>query len=113
MNYDLSFPKTKQRILILGDSFTFGPYLPNQRTFSGIIESRHRDKEIINAGVSEYTIDDELGLFVEKAKYLEPDITVLQVCDNDLYGMIFYKKQLFSRKQKKYQASAEEKNFFK
>jgi hypothetical protein len=52
-----------------------------------------------------------LGLFVEKAKYLEPDNTVLQILENDLYEMIFYKKELFSRKQKKYLPSVDEKKF--
>jgi hypothetical protein len=113
MNYDLSFPKKKQRVLILGDSFTYGPYLPNQQTFSGILESRYRDKEIINAGVDGYTIADELDLFVENARYTEPDITVLQVTDNDIYGMIFFKKQLFNRKKKNYLPSVEESEFLK
>ena len=113
MNYDLFFPKKKQRVLILGDSLTFGPYLQNQYTFSGILESRYRYKEIINAGVCGYTIDDELGLFIERAKYSEPDITVLQVLDNDLYGMIFFKKKLFSRKKGNFLPSEEEIEFLK
>jgi hypothetical protein len=111
MNYDLSFPKKKQRVLILGDSFTYGPYLPNQQTFPGILERHYEDKEIINAGIDGYTIADELGLFIEKARYTEPDITILQVLDNDIYGMIFYKRQLFSREKKDYWPSIEEREF--
>ena len=94
--YDLE-EKGKQRILILGDSFTFGPYLPNHDTYPALFEQINNDIEVINAGVAGYTITDEASLFVEKAQFVAPDITILQVLDNDLYGMFYFKKNLFDR----------------
>lgn len=110
-DYDLNFPKLKQRILFLGDSFTFGPYLNNHDTYTGILQKKYDNKEIINAGVAGYTISDEAELFSEKAKYTEPDITFIQVLDNDLAGMFYFKKNQFDRKNRVFQASKLEKEF--
>jgi len=111
MDYDLTFPKKKQRILVLGDSVTFGPYLPNHHTYPYLLERKYSDKEVINAGVAGYTITDELSLFVERARYVEPDITILQVLDNDIFGLFFFKKNEFDRKKRFYQPSVLEKKY--
>lgn len=111
MDYNLTFPKKKQRILILGDSCTFGPYLDNHDTFSALLDKKYPDKEVINAGIAGYTITDEVSLFIERAKYVEPDITILQVLDNDIYGLFYFKKNLSDRKEKVYQPSKVEIEF--
>ena len=41
---------------------------------------------------------EEKSLFEDRARYIEPDITVLQVLDNDIYGLFYYKKMDFGRK---------------
>jgi len=99
MNYDLSEEKEKQRILVLGDSYTFGPYLDNHDTYPALLDEKYPDKEIINAGIAGYTITDEVSLFFERAKYTEPDITILQVTDNDIFGLFYFKKNEFDRKK--------------
>lgn len=99
MAYDLTFPKQKQRLLFLGDSFTFGPYLANHETYCGLLQKKYPNKEIINAGVAGYTITDELSLFQERAKFAEPDLVFLQVLDNDLFGLFFLKRNEFDRKR--------------
>ncbi len=113
MEYDLTFPKQRQRILILGDSYTFGPYLPNHHCYPNLLDKKYPEKEIINAGIAGYTILDELALFTERAKYVEPDITILQVLDNDLYGFFYFQKNLFDRnkQQKQFTPSSEEIRF--
>ncbi len=90
MKDDLAFPKTKQRILNLGDSFTFGAYLNNQDIFTDVLNRRFKDKEFVNAGICGSTITDELALFVGKARYVDPDIVILQVLDNDLSGLFYF-----------------------
>lgn len=111
-NFDLEFPKQKQRILFLGDSFTYGPYVSNYGTFPEILNQKFSgEKEFINAGIAGYTITDEVGLFLERAKYAEPDITILQVLDNDLYGLFYFKKNQFDRQHKKYEPTGLETYF--
>lgn len=89
---DLSFPKTKQRILVLGDSYTFGPFLSNPHPYPNLLDRRFLDKEIINAGIMGYSIPDQLELFQKRAKYAEPDIVVLAVYTNDLSDLSFFKR---------------------
>lgn len=45
MDADLVFPAKRQRILILGDSYTFGPHLHNQDTFPGLLSSEDHSRE--------------------------------------------------------------------
>ncbi len=99
MDYDLNFPKQKQRILVLGDSFTFGPYLNNHDTYPVLLNKKYPDKEVINAGIASYTIEDEAFLFLERAKFAEPDIVILQVLDNDITGFFASSRNKFNRKK--------------
>lgn len=82
------------RVLCIGDSFTFGPYVSNQDTFPSIAEellnhsqSNHKF-EILNAGVVGYFLRRQKDLYISQARGVEPDIVVLQVLDNDLSGYI-------------------------
>ncbi len=93
MEYPLTFPKTQQRVLILGDSYTFGPFLPNPHVYPNMLDREDPEREIINAGIMGYTIPDELQLFHDKAQYAEPDIVVLQVYSNDILDLSFLKRQ--------------------
>ena len=80
MNHNLTFPKKKQTILILGDGNIFCPYLNNELIPTDILQKRHPDKEIINAGVNHYTMDDYESLYREKARFTEADLVL--VCTN-------------------------------
>jgi hypothetical protein len=113
MTRELAFPKHRQRILMLGDSVTFGPFLNNQDTYPELLNRLFPNKEFINAGVEGYTIVDEAALLRERAKYVEPDITLLQVLDNDIYGLFFFKLNLFNREGKNYQPSELQKEFLR
>ena len=112
MEYNLEFPKQKQRILILGDSVTFGPYLDNHHVYPNLLDKKYQRKEIINAGKAGYTITDETSLFLERAKYVEPDIVILQVLDNDIFGLFYFKQNEFDRKRRKFKPSKTELEFF-
>jgi lysophospholipase L1-like esterase len=109
MSEELSVPKKKQRILFLGDSFTFGPYLKNSDTFPGLLSHKFPDKEFLNAGVAGYNIEDEKGLFIERAKYTESDLIILQVLDNDISDYFFFKRNFFNRQRKVYEITETEK----
>ncbi len=97
MDHDLEFPKRRQRILLLGDSFTFGINLHDVHTYPAILQSLLTECEIVNAGVPGYSIPQEAGLFSERARYVEADVTVLQVLFNDLYGFFYFERSLFAR----------------
>ncbi len=111
MGYDITFPKKKQRILALGDSYTFGNGLPNHHTYPYLLGTKYPDKEFINAGVSGYTIIDEASLFAERAKYVEPDITLLQVVDNDISDLFYFSRNLCGRKGNIFKPSKLETDF--
>jgi len=108
---DLLKEKSKQRVLILGDSFTFGPFLPNHDTYPSLLEQFNSKLEVMNAGICGYTITDETSLFIERAQYIAPDITILQVLDNDIFGLFFFKKNTFDRKKNLYYPTPQEINF--
>jgi lysophospholipase L1-like esterase len=96
---DVIFPKSneKTRILFIGDSFTFGPYLDNHDGYPQLVEQKTENIEAINAGIAGYTVCDEYSYFADRGKYIEPDIVVLQVVDNDLYGFFPHKQKAFCR----------------
>ena len=100
MDYDFPIGTSKQKILVLGDSIAFGPYLPGHDTFPAILDRMLPDAIVMNAGISGFTITSELSLFSEKAKYVNPDIVVLEVYSNDLYDLFFFKQNFFDRKGK-------------
>jgi lysophospholipase L1-like esterase len=111
MNYDLVFPKSKPRILCLGDSFTFGPFMANFNTYPGLLQQKLPEFEVINAGICGYTISDEAALFTERAKYTEPDLIILQVVDNDLSDFFAHHRETFARERRAYAASPPEEEF--
>ena len=81
------------RVLCLGDSFTFGPYVANHETYPAVAEAilrktLNKEIEVLNAGQSGYSMSQELELYKERAQNANADIIVLQVLDNDLQGYI-------------------------
>ena len=112
MGYDLHFPKIKQRILLLGDSQIYSPFLDNSRIASELLQQRFPDKEIINAGMLGYTIEDYLSLLTQKTKYAEPDIIILVTNPNDIGDMYFTQRNHMSRFKKAYKPTEAEKTLY-
>jgi len=83
----LLLKNTRQRILAIGDSFTYGLHIDNHETWPAILELQNPEREIVNAGIPGHTITHQLDLFVNRARLIAPDITILQVLDNDLLGV--------------------------
>ena len=69
--------KTRLRILILGDSFTFGDGVSDAETYSYFLQQMLPHTEIINMGVHGYGHDQMLILFREEGVKYEPDIVIL------------------------------------
>jgi hypothetical protein len=76
-DFPYSKNKEKLRILILGDSFTFGDDVSDDETYSSYLQAMLPDTEIINMGVHGYGHDQMLILFKEEGVKYQPDIVIL------------------------------------
>jgi len=85
-------PDDMFRVYCLGDSYTFGPFVPNEGTYPAILEKllakRHPDMkfEVLNGGMPGYFMRQEADLFISKGFKSDPDLVILQVLDNDVPG---------------------------
>lgn len=84
-------PNNVFRILVLGDSFTFGSRVDNNETYSYLLEedlNSHFDEkpkiEVINAGHSAYSTREEYEYFMERGIHLDPDMVIISWFPNDI-----------------------------
>ncbi|MBI1245735.1 MAG: hypothetical protein GC202_12070 [Alphaproteobacteria bacterium] len=79
-----------RKIVAIGDSQTFGPYVANEDTWPAWMQSELRRRQdsqsvqVFNAGVSGYTIADELAWLKDKGTRLKPNLILLGVFENDV-----------------------------
>ena len=80
------------RILVLGDSMTFGWGAPVDHTYPKVLEYQLNEQlssatgleyEVINAGVGNYNTDQEVAYFRQRGIKLEPDLVILGFYIND------------------------------
>jgi hypothetical protein len=112
MDFDLAFPKTKQRILFMGDSGFFFPFLDNKDIASNVLQAKFEDKEFINACNWGYAIDDYISLFEQRAKFTEADVVFVQLSGTDILDMYFSHRNRFSRNPAAVNPSEIEKAFY-
>lgn len=86
-----------KRILVLGDSFAWGYGLEESERFSQLLE-KSLDVEVINAGVSGYSTDQELLWYKNEGVKYDTDLVILVLAGNDvgdnerqLVNTIYYK----------------------
>lgn len=78
-------PPDAFRILILGDSVTFGYGVAEGETYPTRIESLlGAGFEVLNFGVGGYNPYNEAALFADVGVSYEPDLVLVQFCTNDL-----------------------------
>lgn len=107
---DVDFPLIKPpgvaRILMLGDSLTFGWGVPIEKTYAKQIESilraEGRSVQVINTGVGNYNTAMEVEYFFERGKDFDPDIVVLNYFINDAEPMPTYNTNVFNRNLRAY-----------
>lgn len=91
---DRDYPQTKaaheHRILVLGDSLTFGWGVPVERTYPKVLERtlNHRRSsdaayQVINAGVGNYNTVQEVAYFKQRGIRYQPDEVILGFYIND------------------------------
>jgi lysophospholipase L1-like esterase len=72
-----------ERILVLGDSFAWGYGVEERQRFSQLLETS-MDVEVINAGVSGYSTDQELLWFRDEGAKYDFDLVILVMTGNDI-----------------------------
>lgn len=78
------------RILILGDSYTFGSGVADDETFSAVLERQLGEPvEVINAGVPGYGIFQFVELFRRLGPALRPDIVIVTFPTGDVLRQPF------------------------
>lgn len=82
---ELSREKTVPRVLVLGDSYTFGYGLSEGEPFCSVIARKWKGKlEIANAAVSGFEIQDSAAQFERVVDRVKPDLVVMTFVSNDL-----------------------------
>ncbi len=88
--YSLAKPRDVYRIVMLGDSTTFGWGVPVEQTVAKILErqlnaSAHHDRrfEVLNAGVGNYGTVQEFNHYLTYDRAFSPDLVILEYFIND------------------------------
>jgi hypothetical protein len=77
-------PKTRPRILFLGDSFVWGFDVDRRERFTDLVQDRLPAWDILNAGIAGYGTDQEYLLLTQIFDRYQPDLVFLMFCvDND------------------------------
>lgn len=74
----------ENRILFLGDSFTYGNGSNNDEIFVELINARMPNTEVINTGANGYGQRQQLAILDTLGEALKPDLVVLMFFWNDL-----------------------------
>ncbi|MBI1849372.1 MAG: hypothetical protein HYR85_03405 [Planctomycetes bacterium] len=83
--HDVASPKPPGtwRVLVLGDSFTFGKGVADGESFPEVLEVRLRERlagqpiDVVDAGVNGYGTDQQAALLRRVGRALEPDVVAL------------------------------------
>lgn len=77
------------RIIVLGDSFTWGIGIPEEKRYTNILEKLLNDKfnskkfEVLNFSVPGFSTKDEAGLLSNLKNWVQPDLIIIGFCIND------------------------------
>jgi lysophospholipase L1-like esterase len=83
-------PHGNFRIMVLGDSFTFGQGVGEDELYTTLLEKQLRGKfsgktiEVLNLGVMGYSAVDEAKLLKKIGPLLQPDLLLVQFTGNDV-----------------------------
>ncbi len=88
-------PANTYRVAVLGDSYTFGWGVEQDRPFPRVMEEElnreqgDRRFEVLNFGVPGYATFQEVAEFLEKGPQFEPDAVIVYVISNDFHLPFF------------------------
>ena len=78
-------PSHGERIIVLGDSFTFGEDVSDGETYSHALSEMLPGDEVLNFGVHGYGLDQMLLYLREEGVKYRPDRVILGYVDEDIY----------------------------
>jgi hypothetical protein len=113
LDHELEFPKARQRVLLLGDSQIYCPFLDNRDTIGAHLQRMFPDREIVSAANLGYGLDDLESLFRERARFIEPDVVIVQTSGGDVLDGYFSHRNLFSRSRAAFEPTAVEERFYR
>ncbi|HMD97579.1 MAG TPA: SGNH/GDSL hydrolase family protein [Terriglobia bacterium] len=87
--YEYQRTAGKHRIVVLGDSFTFGAEVPDEETYSYHLASALPNTEVLNLGVQGYGHDQMLLYLKEEGVKYRPDVVMLGFTYVDVYRNIW------------------------
>ena len=91
--YSLKKPDGVKRIVVVGDSFTWGFGVNDNENYTERLESMLHNAEVINLGVTAYQLWKEILYFKKEGVLYNPDILIVGLCLNDfIHGKIEEKK---------------------
>jgi lysophospholipase L1-like esterase len=105
-DFPLTPPPGRSRILMLGDSLTFGWGVPGDKTWSKRLEQMLRqagyDAEVVNAGVGNYNTEMEVAWFLERGAQFKPHYVVLNYFINDAEPTPRYQSSVLAQHSRAY-----------
>ena len=72
-----NLPDKERKILVLGDSFTFGWLINDEDTFVYKLNKRFNDFQFINPSVGGWGASDQLEYFINHCNLIKPDHTII------------------------------------
>ena len=89
-DFPLKKPTDELRVVLLGDSFTFGEHVNDDDTLPRRLETALGSEcggiRVVNAGVGGTTISDQIYI-AERSLAIDPDLTVLVFYENDVINL--------------------------
>jgi hypothetical protein len=83
--YVIPKPEDTLRVLVLGDSVTYGTDVPAEVTFPKVLEQELEPKvEVINTGVPGYTAYNEWQYYLSEGHAFQSDLVVVAFVLNDV-----------------------------
>jgi len=75
--HSLEKQNQKKRVLVFGDSFTFGEGVPDGERYTDVLAQKYPAIEVINLGVPGSGIDEEYARYHQFGSFLQPDYVII------------------------------------
>lgn len=76
------------RMVVLGDSFTWGHGVEDDEIFTRRLEAMMPGLEVLNMGLSGSSTDQQLLILKQDALSYHPDLVLVMICRNDFSGIM-------------------------